>query len=120
LDPVVEVALEHLSSWINIGTGLAAPEDMKAAVEASRLLAAAGYDLRPKEIESWALLHDWTPDGAADLRQVSEGVLKRSRFTPVGSGPAWVPHILAHWRAEAKERMLKAADKALAADHRDV
>jgi hypothetical protein len=103
MDAVVEVALEHLSSRVNLNTGLVHPMDKKAAVETFRILWKAWYSLMPSEIESWALSHDWTVEGARDLQKVAVGVREGRRFRLLG-GPSLRPDVLEIWRKEAGGR----------------
>jgi hypothetical protein len=104
LDTVVEVALENLTDNVNTGTGLIAPGDKKAAVEALQHLTTAGYSLTPSELEAWASVHGWTRDGATQLRQVAEGARQGRLLRVIGGGPAWAPNIVELWREEAARR----------------
>jgi hypothetical protein len=101
VDPVVGVALKYLDNQVGSNGGLTHPEDKKAAVEAFVILWKAGYELLPQEIESWALLHDWTAAGARGLGEVADGVRHHQRFVLVHGGPSWNSDALEVWRSEA-------------------
>ena len=75
---VVEVALQSLSRFVNLGTGLANPDDRAAAEELFWILRDAGEWAEPEAVHSWALRNGWTPSGADDLKAAAEKVGKRS------------------------------------------
>lgn len=101
-DPVVEKAMESLTSRVNLSTGLSHPLDHDAAVGAFRALRRAGHGWTGSEIQAWAIGHGWSDRHARKLRDIADrigaGRVVRSR-----SG-GWRPDIVAVWQAEAEER----------------
>ena len=75
---VVERALQSLSRFVNLGTGLANPHDRDAAMELFWILREAGEWVAPDDVYSWALRNGWSPSGADDLKSAAERVEKRS------------------------------------------
>lgn len=99
----VEVALEHLTGSINLGTGLGHPLDKAKAVVLFRQLKKLKEIYDPKEIRAWAVRHHWAPEAADELKRIGEAILagKAVRSEP---GYAWSKEYIEQLRAEAKER----------------
>jgi hypothetical protein len=103
LDPVIEVALEHLTNRVNLSTGITHPSDRDAAVLTFQALRKGRYSATEAELEAWALAHDWTPDGARDLSQRGAKILAGGRAA-VKYGGALRADALKQWKAEAAKR----------------
>lgn len=99
-DPVVRVAIEHLTAGVNLGTGLTHPSDRARAIETFRLLRKAGHSWSPDEIHAWALANGWRNGGATELRDYAEGVLEGKRYR-VGDAFGLKASAVATWRSEA-------------------
>lgn len=76
-NPVVEEALKMLTDLVNLQTGLSHPSDKAAAVDLFRRLYKNQELYDPDSIRAWALRNGWTPDGADQLRSVSQAILDR-------------------------------------------
>lgn len=100
-DPVVEQAMMSLTSLVNLRTGLVHPRDKASAVQAFRILKRGSHEWEPTAIEAWVMAHGWTMKGAAELRQVAEGVRMGRRFQ-LRARPVWKSQILRQWRADAR------------------
>jgi len=98
-DPVVRIAMEHLSIGVNLSTGLTHPSDKARAVETFRVLRRGGHRWVPEEIQAWALGHGWRNRGAEDLRKYAAGVLEGKTFRTAGFGLN--PSVLEAWRQQA-------------------
>lgn len=99
-NPVVLVALEGLTSLVNIGTGLSHPSDRGAAINTFRILKANGEEYSPSEVRAWAAGHGWRAEDATELGEVASKVAagKRLRGEKMLSDD-----VIDHWRAEASE-----------------
>jgi hypothetical protein len=73
-DPVVVRALETLTTVINLSTGLGHPRDKEKANEILRILRAKGHSDPSGSIKSWAIRHNWSPKGAADLEALASKI----------------------------------------------
>jgi len=73
-DPIVERALESLSSSINLSTGLGHPRDKEQANEVLRILRAHGHADPTARIKSWAIRRGWRPKDAAKLEELSRKI----------------------------------------------
>lgn len=100
LDPLLEVALESLSSRVNLSTGLVHPSDKSAPIQMFRILAEARVSWDPAEVEAWTLGNRWTARGADQLRDVARGVRDGRRYR-VGRSE-WAPDILSKWKARSE------------------
>jgi hypothetical protein len=98
-DPVVRIAIEHLTQSVNLGTGLSHPSDKAHAVETFRILRKGGHRWDSDEVHAWALAHGWETRGAADLRKYAAGVLEGRGFRTRGYGIN--RSTLDAWRREA-------------------
>lgn len=101
-DPVVRVALEHLTLSVNLGTGLTHPSDKDHAIETFRALRKAGHLWNPDKLHAWALATGWTNDGADDLRKYAAGILDGRRFQTKGQY-GLRSDVVEHWRREAAD-----------------
>jgi hypothetical protein len=79
-EPVVRVALEHLTVSVNLGTGLTHPSDKAHAVRMFEILRAGGHRWDPPEVRAWALTHGWDNRGADDLERYATGILQGRSF----------------------------------------
>lgn len=66
-DPIVEVALNHLTSMINLSTGLGNSRDKDMANETLRILRRKGHVIDPIKLRSWAIQKGWRSDDAREL-----------------------------------------------------
>lgn len=93
LDPVVERALESLTGYVNLSTGLSHPDDKLHAKETFLILRRAGYALDDDGIRSWASRNGWKPDDSRDLAEMA---------TQVNEGK-WANLPIKSWRADILE-----------------
>jgi len=100
-DPVVEVALNNVTSRVNLSTGLSHPDDRSAAIQALQLLKRNGYQLQPDEIRGWAMANGWRADHARQLGEYATGVLAGRAYRT--GRLQWKSQIIAIWRREAAE-----------------
>lgn len=98
-DPVVRIAMEHLTGSVNLSTGLVHPSDKAHAVETFKILLKGGHRWSPDGLQAWALAHGWDSRGAADLRKYAKGIQDGRRFVTAGYGLK--SSVLDHWRKEA-------------------
>jgi hypothetical protein len=104
LDPVVEAALESLTHWVNLGTGLVAPEDKAAAVTDLQTLHRAGYHINPDEVMAWAMRNGWSNRGANELRDVARRVLEGRAFRIMKGLYKPGPELIAYWKEQAAKK----------------
>jgi hypothetical protein len=78
-DPVVERALEAITTLSNIAYDVMHTRDKQHADEIFRILRAKGHTLDPTKIKSWAIRRGWKPDGAEELAKVAAKVMKLAR-----------------------------------------
>jgi hypothetical protein len=101
VEALVQVALESLTHRVNLSTGLIHPSDKAAAVEMFKLLLRARSSWNPVSVEAWAFQHEWSAEGAHELRDVAKGVQEGHLYqTKRGH---WAPDILKIWRSRLKE-----------------
>lgn len=103
IDPIARVALEQLTRFVNLGTGLVHPSDRSYAIEILKALAAGHKRLQPDDAHAWSIHHGWRPDGANDLRELVIGVAagKRYRHSRMSRSPS---ELLAMWEHEAGKK----------------
>jgi hypothetical protein len=101
-DPVVEKAMQSLTSRVNLSTGLGHPLDHDAAVGAFRALRRAGHRWTGDEIQAWAVAHGWTDRHARQLRGIAERIAAGRTVRSRGRG--WREDIVAVWEAEVEGR----------------
>jgi len=111
LDPVIECAMEDLSSFVyptglrisrvrRRHKGLQAPGARAAAIHTFMHLKHGGYHIVPDEIELWARTNGWKPTDADGLRRYAAGVGKGNRYhtapDPLGplQGRSWYDEIV--------------------------
>jgi hypothetical protein len=99
-NPVVERALESLTTRVNLSTGLGHPSDKGAAVELFKILRGGNELWDPDEVHAWAINRGWTPSGANELAEIARGTLEGRSFRAERGG--WIENILDKWRAEAE------------------
>ncbi len=74
-DPVIERALESLSSIVNLSTGLGHPRDKTHASDTLRILRNKGHRAERAGIQSWAIRRGWKPGQAEELAKLAERIL---------------------------------------------
>ncbi|WP_411902744.1 hypothetical protein [Methylorubrum thiocyanatum] len=96
-DPVVEKALEHLTS-MGSGKPVLDPRDEERVNETLRILRAKDHVLVPEKIESWAIRNGWKPKAAEQLahkaRKIGGLASKpslRAFHNPEGKYAGWQP-----------------------------
>lgn len=99
-NPVVEEALKDLTNHVNLSTGLAHPDDKRAAVWTFMLLRKAGESYDPGQIRAWATRHGWSMRHARELGEVSEKILLGRAVQAKGPSP-WRTDIVQVWRSAA-------------------
>jgi hypothetical protein len=99
-NPVVEEALKDLTNHVNLSTGLAHPDDRRAAVWTFRLLRKAGESYDPGQIRAWTTRHGWSMRHARELAEVSERILLGRAVQAKGPSP-WRTDIVRMWRSAA-------------------
>lgn len=102
-NPVVEVALEALTSRVNLSTGISHPLDRSAAIALFKILRDAGISYNPDEIRGWLVSQGgWHPKGADSVKRVAADVLARKKLK--GGQGGWKKNILAIWEERAKKK----------------
>ncbi len=102
VSPVVEQALEWLTDFVNVGTGLSDPSDRASAVQMFKLLRAAGEAYDPVAVRAWAVRRGWAPVDARALSDVSAKI-RDGRALRSGRETMWRADSVAQWRAAARE-----------------
>jgi len=100
-NPVVEEALKTLTKRVNLSTGLSHPSDRDAAIELFRILLKNNELFDPVAIRAWAIRNGWTSEGADELKDIAEGVLKGKRYR-VSPYSSWAKDIIEQLRDAAK------------------
>lgn len=98
-DPVVKIALEGLTTGVNLSSGLSHPSDKARAVQTFRVLHAAGHTWTKTEIHAWSLAHGWNAHGATELAHYAERIQQGRTFRTTGDPLR--PDILDIWRTQA-------------------
>jgi hypothetical protein len=96
LDPVVQAAMTHLTSWVypplrermrrRVGgqgkweRNLKNPTSRAATIHTCKHLKHHGYNFQPDQLRDWALAHGWGRDDAKELHDYAEGVLAGTRY----------------------------------------
>ena len=92
LDPVVELAMRDLSSWVyrrrriyNLRLerrekSLENQGARAAAIHTFKHLKHGGYPFEPDALQAWALAHHWKEADAAELNEYAAGVLSGTRY----------------------------------------
>ncbi|WP_146245633.1 hypothetical protein [Curtobacterium sp. MCLR17_055] len=101
LDPVVAVALTHLTSMVNHASNLVGPYDRRDAVAVLRTLHKGGYPLSAADVYAWSLAHGWPARGADRLREMTEKIAAGRTVQLKGTWP-FKADILQRWEAEAR------------------
>jgi hypothetical protein len=102
-DPVVLVAMESLTNFINLRNVLVQSEDHDEAIRTLRTLTKYGYALNPDELYEWALAHNWPGKGATRLRTFAEEIRTRAkehRLTTPGPRD-WGAEQVEYWKRKA-------------------
>lgn len=100
-NPVVEKALESLTSRINLSTGLGHPLDKNAAVDLFRLLHKNNESFDPKSIRAWAVKNGWRPDFADKLQSIAQAIIDRKSIKG-GQEKSWNSNLINILRNEVK------------------
>ena len=80
LNPVVQKAMEALTSRIGAQANLGGPGDEEAAAGILSHLRNAGERFEPEALAAWASLNGWSPKGVAKIRSVAAEVLVGKSF----------------------------------------
>jgi len=115
LDPVVEAAMTHLTSWVypplrqrisyfthnnrRRERSLKNPSNRAATVHVFKHLKHHKYPFQPDQLRDWGIAHGWKADDAQELHDYAEGVLTGKRYhtdpDPFGM------HAIHDWREDA-------------------
>jgi hypothetical protein len=96
-NPVVRVALEGLTSRVNLSSALSHPSDKSAAGSTLKTLVSGGEPFEPAEIQAWAVANGWRHDDAKRLAEMAKA-LQSGRRVQAGSADA---ALLERWRERA-------------------
>lgn len=107
-DGVVLVAMENITHFINLSTGLGHPSDYEYALRVLEYLKHQKRELVAEEIIPWALANRWGVKDAKDLKKVIDGLnagrafrgIRQARLRDRGAQ-------LRKWEQEAKSRTPK-------------
>lgn len=99
LNPIVQKAMEALTSRIGAQSNLGGPGDEEAAAGILAQLHEAGERFEPEALAAWASLNGWSPKGVARIRSVAADVLIGKSFG--GSPGAWHADIVEKLRSES-------------------
>jgi hypothetical protein len=100
VDRIVEIALEHLTNFVNLGTDLVDPSDRSCAIDVVRSLHFGRRQLSPDDAYAWAIQHGWHPRGAGNLRELVIGVAEDKRYRQADP-PRSPTGMLAMWAKQA-------------------
>lgn len=100
INPVVRVALEHLTTSVNLGTGLGHPSDKNDAVETFRVLRQANEAFTADEVRAFAAGHGWQTKDANELATIAQKILDGKRMQTKGFKKSL--DNVARWRLEAE------------------
>lgn len=84
-DPVIEKALESITTKSNTDNAVLHTDDRKFADGVFRILRAKGHKLDPTAIKSWAIRANWKPDAADELCKVAAKVAKFKNKPSLGA-----------------------------------
>ncbi len=98
-NPVVRVAMEHLTNRVNLSAALSHPSDKSAAVLTLKTLVKGRKQFEPAEIEAWAVANGWRQSDAKRLGEMAQAILDDRR---VYGGTACGIEVLERWREEAE------------------
>lgn len=84
-DPVIERALESITTRSNIAYNVLHPRDKEYADEVFRILRAKGHELDPERIKSWAIRRGWKPGGGDELAKAAGKVAKLKNKPSISS-----------------------------------
>lgn len=101
-NPVVEEVLKSLTMSVNLHTGLTHPSDKASAVQIFRELMKYHELYNPDSIRIWAMQNGWTPDGADQLKDISQGVLDGKRYR-IDKRHHWRKDIIEYIRQKVSE-----------------
>jgi hypothetical protein len=79
LSPVVVKGLETITALANLSNGLDR-YNRDTAIDAFRLLHAAGEQFDPRQVRAWAARNGWGEANAAGIEDLAQGVLDGRRF----------------------------------------
>ena len=98
-NPVVVKALETVTGLANLSNGLDR-YNRETAIDAFRLLHAAGEPFDPRQVGAWAARNGWGASNAAGIEDLAQGVLDGRRFR---SQPRLRDDIVDRWRDDVHE-----------------
>ena len=100
-NPVVVQALKNLTSYVNLSTGIAHPQDRSATIWAFKILKQNHENFLADEIKSWLISQGhWRATAAEDATVIARGVLNGKSFR---SGTRmWRKDIINIWREKAE------------------
>jgi len=102
VDRVVEIALKHLTIFVNLSTDLVDPGDRSCAIDTVRALHVGRKHLSPDDAYAWAIQHGWHPRGSGTLRELVIGIAENKRYRQADP-PRNPSELLAMWEREAAE-----------------
>lgn len=102
-DPIVERALQTLTTLVNLSTGLGNPRDKQHAKNTLSILRAHNHQAGSEKIKSWAITHGWRPKDAVELALLAEKILGQ-RSKPNLSGIYNAQERYQQWREPPLER----------------
>ncbi len=101
-DPVVRLAVDHASSFVNHNNGLVQSDDKTWAIRTLQMLLQGGHTFTADEIGTYAMATGWTGREVKLLREYAQGVLDGKGYK-VRSGYGPPPGACQSWEAEASE-----------------
>lgn len=99
-NPVVEAALESITSRINLANRILNPRDEEAVKDAFRILRAHNQIEDPKNIRAWCIKNGWDSEGADEaLKHATKAFNLKSK--PSQYGQHWADSIYVQWKSRA-------------------
>ena len=100
-NPVVVQALKNLTSYVNLSTGIAHPQDRSATIWTFKILKQNNENFLFDEIKSWLISQGhWRAAAAEDAAVIARGVLNEKSFR---SGTCvWRKDIIDIWREKSE------------------
>ena len=98
-DPVVRVAIEHLTVDVDLSSRLTHPREKARAIHTLQLLNDHGYRYDAQELRAWAWHNGWSAAGARVLSEYASGVVAGRTYRT--SRSPLRDDIIRRWRSEA-------------------
>ncbi|MCU7846180.1 MAG: hypothetical protein KZQ93_20275 [Candidatus Thiodiazotropha sp. (ex Monitilora ramsayi)] len=99
-NPVVEAALESITSRINLANRILNPRDEDAVKDAFRILRAHNQIEDPKNIRAWCIKNGWDSKGADEaMKHATKAFNLKSK--PSRYGQQWADNIYTQWTSKA-------------------